>query len=65
MKEVIAWLDKLQGKKTYLTGLTIFILVFGTWQGWWKIDQEIYNGLMAALVVFLRMGVAASSAPKP
>lgn len=48
----------LSGKKTYLTSIAIFILLFGQWQGWWKIDQNVYLALTAAAVAFLRAGVA-------
>lgn len=51
-----ALLEFLQGKKTYVTCAIIFALLFGAWQGWWKIPQEIYAGLMALALVFLRSG---------
>ncbi len=51
-------LSGLSGKKTYLTAIAIGVLLFGQWQGWWKIDQNVYLALTAAAIAFLRAGVA-------
>lgn len=51
-------LQLLSGKKTYLTTLAIGVLLFGSWQHWWQIPDQIYVGLMAAAVAFLRAGIA-------
>jgi hypothetical protein len=53
-----ALLQLISGKKTYLTTIAMFILLFGQWQAWWKIDQNVYLALTAAAVAFLRAGVA-------
>lgn len=65
-------LQLLSGKKTYLTTVAIVALLFGQWQGWWKIDPAVYTALTAAAIAFLRAGVskgqsdssAGSPAPK-
>jgi hypothetical protein len=51
-------IEYLEGKKTYVTGAVIFALLFGNWQGWWKIPTEVYAGLLSLEMVFLRMGVS-------
>jgi len=51
-------LQFLSGKKTYLTTIAVGVLLFGQWQGWWKIDQSVYLALTAAAVAFLRAAVA-------
>ena len=54
MKALLEFLD---GRKTYLICLAAIVLLFGSWQKWWVIPPEIYGGLMAAAVAFLRAGV--------
>ena len=51
-------LQFLSGKKTYLTSIAIGALLFGQWQNWWKIDQNVYLAMTAAAIAFLRAGVA-------
>jgi hypothetical protein len=46
----------LQGKKTYLVVIAASVLLFGSWQHWWIIPDQIYQGLMALAVLFLRNG---------
>ena len=53
-----ALLQLISGKKTYLTTIAIGALLFGQWQGWWKIDQNVYLAMTAAAIAFLRAGVA-------
>lgn len=63
MQPLLTYLD---GKKTYYAAGLILALLFGTWQGWWKIPAEVYQALLAAALIFLRLGVAklqTSSAP--
>jgi len=48
----------LQGRKTYLTCLTVGVLLFGSWQKWWQLPPEIYAGLAALATAFLRAGIA-------
>jgi len=54
---ITALLQLLSGKKTYFTTAAIGVLLFGQWQGWWKIDQNVYLALTAAAVAFLRAGI--------
>lgn len=53
----------LAGKKTHLTTLLIGVLLFGTWQKWWVVPDEIYYGLMGLAITFLRFGVSKSADP--
>ena len=46
------------GKKTYLVSGVICALVFGVWQGWWKVPSEAYAALTAMAIMALRSGVA-------
>lgn len=59
MKALLEFLD---GKKTHLTAVLILALLFGSWQGWWKLPSEVYEALMAAGLIFLRLGVAKGKA---
>src|ERR1043165_7887109 len=52
-----ALLTGLQGYKTYITVSIVFVLLFGTWQKWWVVPPDIYAGLGALALAFLRMGV--------
>ena len=56
-----ALLSFLSGKKTYLTLLAIGVLLFGSWQGWWKIPVEFYGGLAALALAFLRSSIATAA----
>lgn len=58
-------LNFLSGKKTYLACIAIFALLFGTWQGWWKIPDEVYTALIAAGLMFLRLGVSKIQSNQP
>ena len=58
-----ALLDYLDGKKTYCACAVIGALLFGSWQGWWKIPPEVYTGLMAVAIAFLRLGVSKVNPP--
>lgn len=51
-------IEYLSGKKTYLTGGLALALLFGHWQGWWNIPQQVYEALMAMALIFLRAGVS-------
>lgn len=51
-------IQSLNGKKTYLTCTLIGALLFGSWQGWWKIPPEIYAGLATLATAFLRAGLS-------
>ena len=62
MQTLLTYLD---GKKTYWAAGLILALLFGTWQGWWKFPAEIYEALMAAALIFLRLGVAKLQAQTP
>lgn len=57
------------GKKTYLTTTALFVVLFGKWQGWWTVPEEVYVALLALALTFLRSGVnkstAGDSAQKP
>lgn len=46
-----------EGRKTYLTCLSIGALLFGSWQGWWQLPAEVYAGLLALATAFLRAGL--------
>jgi hypothetical protein len=52
-----ALLEFLSGKKTYLTVAAVGILLFGVWQSWWTIPNEVYLALMALALAFLRSGI--------
>ncbi len=54
-----------QGRKTYLTCVTVGVLLFGSWQGWWRLPAEIYAGLAALAAAFLRAGIASLQGPPP
>ena len=56
-------LQFLSGKKTYLTVVTIGVLLFGTWQAWWTIPSDVYLALMALALAFLRNGI--NNGPPP
>jgi len=58
MNPIDTLLQLISGKKTYLTAIAIGVLLFGSWQHWWQIPSEVYLGLMAAAVAFLRSAVA-------
>ena len=58
-------LQFLSGKKTYLTAVTIGVLLFGSWQGWWQIPEQIYALLFAACLAFLRAGVGKGPGDPP
>ena len=62
MNSLLSFLD---GKKTYLISLAALALLFGTWQGWWKMPTEFYEGLAALGLMFLRSGVAKSGPAAP
>jgi hypothetical protein len=51
------FLELLSGKKTYCAAALIGALLFGNWQGWWKIPPEVYSALMALGLCFLRNGI--------
>jgi hypothetical protein len=53
-----ALLQLVSGKKTYLTVIAVAVLLFGDWQHWWAIPNDVYLALMAAAVAFLRAGIA-------
>lgn len=55
MKPLLEFLD---GKKTHIAAVAILALLFGTWQGWWKVPSEVYEALLAAGLIFLRLGVS-------
>ncbi|MGO8839463.1 MAG: hypothetical protein ACLP7I_12025 [Limisphaerales bacterium] len=59
------WLQFLSGKKTYLTITAIFVLLFGVWQAWWKVPNEVYVALMALALAFLRNGISSGPPPPP
>ena len=60
-------LHSLPGYKTYITAAIVGVLLFGSWQAWWKLPPEIYAGLFTLALVFLRAAVGrvsqAASAP--
>ncbi len=58
------FLDWLSGKKTYLTCLAAGALLFGSWQGWWKLPPEIYAALAALATAFLRAGISKLQGPQ-
>jgi hypothetical protein len=60
MKTLVQFLS---GKKTYLTIAAGGVLLFGQWQHWWQIDQKVYEALLGAALVFIRLGVAKMSVP--
>ena len=47
-----------EGRKTYLTCLVVGVLLFGSWQGWWRMPAEVYAGLAALATAFLRAGLS-------
>ncbi len=49
-------LESLQGKKTYATCVVALVLLFGSWQGWWKVPSEVGQGLTVLALAFLRAG---------
>lgn len=51
-----AFLEFLEGKKTYLTCGAVFALLFGKWQGWWTIPEDVYVGLLGVAMIFMRAG---------
>ncbi len=55
MQEAMNWLS---GKKTYLACGLGGVLMFGSWQKWWTLPPEIYAGMMAFAIAFLRNAVA-------
>ncbi len=57
MKELKELIQSLQGKKTYTVGAVVCLLVFGSWQGWWKVPDGAYRVLEALGLIFLRHGV--------
>lgn len=50
-------LDALPGCKTYLVAMLMGIAVFGVWQKWWVIPNDIYAAAVALLAVFIRAGI--------
>src|SRR5690349_7370272 len=46
----------LQGKKTHITCAVMLMMLFGSWQGWWKVPAEVMQGLNALALMFLRAG---------
>lgn len=58
MNNLNALLQFVSGKKTYLTSLATGVLLFGDWQHWWQIPDQVYLAMMAAAVAFLRAGIA-------
>ena len=60
LKAMLDWID---GRKTYLTCAGAGALLFGSWQGWWKLPPEIYGALMALAIACLRHGVEKASPP--
>jgi len=50
---ITAFLQLLSGKKTYLTIAAIFVVLFGTWQHWWTVPDEVYIPLFAIALAFL------------
>jgi hypothetical protein len=65
MNNITALLTFLSGKKTYLTIGAIGVLLFGVWQGWWKVPDEVYLALMALALAFLRNSISKSPPPPP
>lgn len=57
MNTVQQLLALVEGKKTYLTAGIAFALLFGQWQKWWVLPEEVYGALLTAALVFIRMGV--------
>ncbi len=55
-----AFLEYLEGKKTYAVCGLAFLLCFGSWQHWWVIPADVYGLLAAAALAALRAGVAKS-----
>jgi len=55
-------LASLSGKKTYLTVVIAFVLLFCQWKGWLTMPPEIYGALAALALAFLRAGVATAAA---
>jgi len=62
MNAIQQWFD---GKKTYLTCVVAGALLFGSWQGWWRLPAEIYAGLAALATAFLRAGISRELADLP
>jgi hypothetical protein len=54
----------LSGNKTHLTVAVGAVLLFGEWQHWWQIDQKVYEALVGAAIVFIRLGIAKMSQPQ-
>lgn len=55
MKTIV---DSIAGYKTYITLAIAGILLFGSWQGWWKMPPEIYGALAALATAFVRAGIS-------
>lgn len=49
--------DFLRGKRTYLVCGVLGVLMFGSWQKWWVVPDELSKGLLAAGLFFLRAAV--------
>lgn len=47
----------LRGKRTYLVCGVLGVLMFGSWQKWWVVPDELSKGLLAAGLFFLRAAV--------
>jgi hypothetical protein len=58
MNPFLTLIQFLSGKKTYLTAIVAGVLLFGDWQHWWQMPDQVYDGLMALALVFLRAGIA-------
>jgi len=55
-------LSKLSGNKTHLSVLAVIVYVLGGKLGFWPVDPTIVTGLFAAVLAFLRAGVAKAQA---
>jgi NADH:ubiquinone oxidoreductase subunit H len=54
-------LGALKGKRTYLVCGLAAVLLFGGWQHWWVMPDEIEKALMFAALAFLRASVPSDS----
>lgn len=53
-------LKLLAGKKTYFTVGLLFLVIFGKWNNWWTVPEEVYVILLGAAMAFLRSGVGSA-----
>jgi len=75
MNDILGTLQaRLAGRCTYLTSLLAAALLFGSWQGWWRIPPEFGSMLSALATVLLRAALTrevealrerSGTAPKP